>query len=277
MSSVIVLGIGSDIGRELAVRFAAEGWGVSGTVRPGSDISQIPEGVQLVRCDLTSVDSVHAALDIFRQRGLKWDLLVVAVGTEEPIGAFWECEPDAWDENIRVNALAPLRLVRGLYPDRNILGKPSVAFFSGSGTNSAVPAYSAYCASKILLIKMCELLDAESPDTSFFIIGPGIVRTKIHQQTLRAGDRSGSNYQKVVDFLDSPGAGTSHDDVYACLRWCMGVGKAVIGGRNVSLVYDSWRDGGGELSKLLESDESVYKLRRFGNDFLFKTKGRQPS
>lgn len=272
MSSVIVLGIGSDIGRELAVRFAAEGWDVSGTVRPGSDTRQIAEGVQLVQCDLASMDSVDAALKIFRQRGLIWDLLVVAAGTEEPIGTFWECEPNAWDENIRINALAPLRLVRGLYPDRNISGKPNVAFFSGSGTNSAVPAYSAYCASKVLLIKMCELLDAESPDTSFFIIGPGIVRTKIHQQTLRAGGRSGSNYRKVVDFLGSPDAGTSHDDVYGCLRWCMGAGKSVIGGRNVSLVYDLWRDGGAELSQLLERDKSVYKLRRFGNDYLVKPK-----
>lgn len=272
MSSVIVLGVGSDIGRELAVRFTAEGWSVSGTVRPGADINQIPAGVQLVQCDLTSLESVDAALDEFRQGGLKWDLLVVAAGTEEPIGTFWECKPDAWDENVRVNALAPLRLVRGLYPDRNDLGKPSVAFFSGSGTNSAVPAYSAYCASKILLIKMCELLDAESTDTSFFIIGPGIVRTKIHQQTLRAGDRSGLNYQKVVDFLGSPSAGTSHDDVYACLRWCMRVGKSVIGGRNISLVYDSWRDGGEELSRLLESDANIYKLRRFGNDLLISLK-----
>lgn len=272
MSSVIVLGIGSDIGRELAVRFSADGWSVSGTVRPKSSIDQLPEGARLVQCDLTSVDSVNAALERLSQGDLKWDLLVVAAGTEEPIGPFWDCEPDAWDENIRINALAPLRLVRGLYPKRNTLGKPSVAFFSGSGTNSAAPAYSAYCSSKILLIKMCELLDAESLDTNFFIVGPGIVHTKIHQQTLRAGDRSGSNYQKVVDFLDSPGAGTSHDDVYACLRWCMDVGKAVIGGRNVSLVYDSWRDGGGELSKLLESDESVYKLRRFGNEFLIGIK-----
>jgi NAD(P)-dependent dehydrogenase (short-subunit alcohol dehydrogenase family) len=209
---------------------------------------------------------VAAALDAFRRDGPNWDVLVVAAGTEEPIGAFWECESDAWDQSICVNALAPLRLVRGLYPIRNTSGAPSVAFFSGAGTNSAAPAYSAYCASKILLVKMCELLDAESPDTSFFIIGPGIVRTKIHEQTLRAGERSGANYRRVVDFLGSTSQGTSHDDVYACLLWCVGAGKSVIGGRNISLVHDSWRDGGTGLASLLERDPNLYKLRRFGND-----------
>jgi NAD(P)-dependent dehydrogenase (short-subunit alcohol dehydrogenase family) len=88
-------------------------------------------------------------------------------------------------------------------------GTPSVVFFSGAGTNGPAPSYSAYCASKILLIKMCELLDSETPDASFFIIGPGMVRTKIHEQTLRSLDRSRVT-TKVVDFLASPGLGTNH-------------------------------------------------------------------
>lgn len=277
MPSVIVLGIGSDIGGELAVRFASDGWQVCGTFRTRSGLEQLPNDVRLIPCDLALPDSVNAALEALRRDGTAWDLLVVAAGTEEPIGTFWECEPDAWDEGIRINALSPLRLVRGLYPYRNTVGTPSVAFFSGAGTNSAAPAYSAYCASKILLIKMCELLDAESPDTSFFIIGPGVVRTKIHEQTLRAGERGGENYQKVVDFLGSANPGTSHDDVYACLRWCVGAGKSVIGGRNISLVRDSWRDGGAALTRLLEGDPNLYKLRRFGNDLRVAAKEKGPS
>jgi NAD(P)-dependent dehydrogenase (short-subunit alcohol dehydrogenase family) len=142
--------------------------------------------------------------------------------------------------------------------------------FSGSGTNSAAPAYSAYCASKILLIKMCELLDAESPDTSFFIVGPGIVRTKIHEQTLREPVRGGSNYGKVVEFLGSADPGTSHDDIYSCIRWCVAAGKAAVGGRNVALVHDAWRNGGTELARSLQNDPNLYKLRRFGNEVTFK-------
>jgi NAD(P)-dependent dehydrogenase (short-subunit alcohol dehydrogenase family) len=193
-------------------------------------------------------------------------VLVVAAGTEEPIGSFWDCDENAWDEGVQVNAVAPLRLVRQLYPMRNRSATPAVAFFSGSGTNNAAPAYSAYCASKILLVKMCELLDAESPDTSFFIIGPGIVRTKIHDQTLRALGQSGDNYRRVVDFLSSTNSGTSHDDIYACLQWCVNAGKAVIGGRNLSLVHDAWRGGGAALARQLAQDANLYKLRRFGND-----------
>lgn len=266
MPVVAVIGLGSDIGRELALRYAAESWTVWGTFRNRAGLDGLPPDVRLTPCDLASRSSIATAVDEFRREGISWDVLVVAAGTEEPIGLFWDCDEDAWDQGMQVNALSPLRLVRQLYPLRNRSGAPSVAFFSGSGTNNAAPAYSAYCASKILLIKMCELLDAESPDTSFFIIGPGIVRTKIHDQTLRASVQSGYNYRRVVEFLGSANPGTSHDDIYACLQWCVNAGKAVIGGRNLSLVHDAWRGGGAVLARRLAQDGNLYKLRRFGND-----------
>ena len=266
MKAVFILGLTSDIGRELAGRFLRDGWSVAGTHRPGADVTALPPGYRLWPCDLARPDSVQQLITDCQAAGQPWDLLVIAAGTEEPIGDFWSCDAGAWEAGIGINALAPLQVVRGLHGLRRAGAQPAVAFFSGSGTNNAAPAYSAYCASKIFLLKMCELLDAESPDTSFFIIGPGIVRTKIHQQTLRTPATSGANYRKVVDFLASPDPGTSHDDIYACLEWCRQAGKAVIGGRNLSLVHDAWRNGGMALARRLQSEPNLYKLRRRGND-----------
>ncbi len=269
MPVIVILGLGSDIGRELARRYAADHWTVWGTCRDGRRPEQLPAAVKTFSCDLTVPGDIAAAAEAFRRENLQWDVLVVAAGTEEPIGAFWDCDEEAWDRGIGINALAPLRFLRRLYPLRNRAGRPAVALFSGSGTNNAAPAYSAYCASKIMLIKMCELLDAESPDTSVFIIGPGIVRTKIHEQTLREPERSGLNYRKVIEFLQSPDPGTSHDDIHACLNWCIDAGKAVVGGRNIALVHDAWRKGGGALKRQLAQDRDLYKLRRHGNERRF--------
>jgi len=272
MRTVLILGVTADIGRELAVRFTRDQWRVVGTHRAGAKLGPESASWELLPCDLRSAGSVDRAIQLCHERGLTWDLLVVAAGTEEPIGPFFECASDAWEQGIGVNALAPLRFLRGVHDLRNQSAPSHVALFSGAGSNSAAPAYSAYCASKILLIKMCELLDAESADTSFFIIGPGIVRTKIHQQTLDAPDRSGANLRKVVDFLQSDNPGTGHDEIYACLQWCLASGKAVVGGRNVSLVHDEWRRGGAALPAALKGDPNLYKLRRFGNDLRFPSK-----
>ena len=45
-----------------------------------------------------------------------------------------------------------------------------------------------------------------------------------------------------------------------------------MGGRNISLVHDSWRDGGEDLALELRQDGQIYKLRRFGNELLFTKK-----
>jgi NAD(P)-dependent dehydrogenase (short-subunit alcohol dehydrogenase family) len=225
----------------------------------------------VVPCDFALTGSVDRAVRAFQERGLRWSLVIVAVGTERPVGNFFDCEPDEWERGIHVNALSPLRFLRGIHALREAGDAPCVAFFSGSGTNNAAPAYSAYCASKILLMKMCELLDAECPDTSFFIIGPGMVRTKIHQQTLEAPGKSGGNYKKVADFLASGDPGTSHDDIYGCLLWCRSSGKAVVGGRNIALAHDAWRGGGSSLASALRADQDLYRLRRSGNQLKFTT------
>lgn len=262
--SVFVLGLGSDIGAALGTRFQKDGWTVYGSCRRGP----APDGFAPARtfpCDVTDPASVARMADACRAAGLRWDVFIGAVGTEEPIGRFVECDFDAWETSVRVNALGVLRALHALYPLRAPGRECACVLFAGAGTNDAAVRYSAYSASKIFLIKMCELLAAEQPDLNPVIVGPGIVRTKIHGQTLRAGARAGANHDKVVRFLAGADAGVSHDDVYACVTWCVQAGREVTGGRNISLVRDAWRDGGAALRAALAADPDMYRLRRAGN------------
>jgi hypothetical protein len=107
---------------------------------------------------------------------------------------------------------------------------------------------------------MAELLDDETPDLNVFVIGPGYVRTKIHDETLRNAERAGRNLEKTLDFLK--GEGTSYDDIYCCIEWCCRQGRPVAGGRNFSVVHDPWREGGDALAAALAKDVDLYKLRR---------------
>jgi len=270
VKTALILGITSDIGHELAIRLVRDGWEVIGTCRTSAKPrnSEV-EPWTLIPCDFSTAKSVDQAIRSFLTKRSRWALVVVAVGSEEPIGPFFECDSSDWERGLHINALAPLRFLKGIHDSRDLSDEPCVAFFSGSGTNKAVPAYSSYCVSKILLIKMCELLDAECSDTNFFIIGPGIVRTKIHQQTLDASTKAGENYKKVVDFLASEDPGTNHDDIYRCLLWCKAAGKSVMGGRNIALAHDEWRDDSSSLLSMLKADRDLYRLRRHGNHLKF--------
>ncbi|MFA5100162.1 MAG: SDR family NAD(P)-dependent oxidoreductase [Candidatus Omnitrophota bacterium] len=265
---VFIAGIGSDIGRELARRYVRDGWQVTGTYRTAASVTGLKNvrGIKLLRCDISRARDISRAVAAFkRQGGARWDLYICAVGTMEPIGKFFFIDFDAWERSFEANVFGQLRLLHALY-DMRFKKSAAVAFFAGGGTNNPMPNYSAYCAAKIMLIKMCELLDDENRDLSVFIVGPGWVRTKIHNQTLANATAAGHGFEKTGSFLRSGNNGTSHDDIYACINWCVDRGKRVAGGRNFSVVHDKWRNGGSGLRKRLIADPCKFKLRRYKNE-----------
>ena len=233
--NVTILGANSDICRELAVRFLKDG------------------------------DTVHGWVRHARAPAEPWDLIVCGIGLLDPIGAFFDTDELQWEANIDANALLPLRLLRKLWKYRN--PGASVCFFSGAGVSRKAETYSAYAAAKMMLFKMTELLDDENHDAKFFILGPGMVRTKIQRQTVLAGPRA-ANIERVMEFMDKGdvqhGAGTPHEKIYKCLRWCVAQPKEVIGGRNIYIPSDRW-DEPDMLAPALAEYPSLFKLRRLGD------------
>jgi len=261
--TAIIISASSDIGDAMARRWKKTGWNVVGTYRTKSDkVNELAgEGIKLIPCDLSNKESIVKACSQFP----KWDVLVLCPGTQDPVGKFAENNFDEWEESIKVNLTSQLRIVHALLPNRN--KDACVMFFAGGGTNNAPQNYSAYTLSKIALIKMTELLDAEVPDTRFAIVGPGWVKTKIHESTLKAGKKAGSNLSKTKEKLSSNEC-TPMNDVLDCCEWIAASPRKVVGGRNFSVAFDKWGDE--ELVNKLKEDSDIYKLRRFGNDLLIK-------
>lgn len=259
--TAFVLGASADIGLALSERLMNDGWSVIGAARDTSRLEQFSNepAFSALSCDLAHAVEVGAMIENFGALQVSWDLFISAAGSMEPIGRFFDLNFDDWERSVTVNTTAQLRVLHGLWPYRNQT-KADVMLMAGGGTNNPFPNYTAYCVSKIALIKMCELLDDEEEGLNVFIIGPGFVQTRIHEETLRAGARAGDGYGKTLDFLTSDG--TSMDDIYGHLQWCMAQGKAVAGGRNFSTVHDPWRDGGDRLREQLENDDNAFRLRR---------------
>ena len=263
----IILSASSDVGTALAHRWLSEGWEVAGTFRsPSAALDRLREaGAVLGECDLTDPESVRRACRRLCEGFPNWDVLVLCPGMLEPVGPFSGCAFDDWERSVRVNLTGPLRVLHGLLPARRPGGEgPCVLFFAGGGTNDAPVNYSAYTTAKVALIKACELLDAEVPDVRFVILGTGWVKTKIHEATLRAGERAGANYQRTLDKLTGQTC-TPMDRVLDFCDWAVDAPRAVIGGRNFSVANDLW--GTPELARSLAADPNLYKLRRAGNDW----------
>jgi NADP-dependent 3-hydroxy acid dehydrogenase YdfG len=267
--TAIIISANSDIAYHLCLRLLNDGWKIYGTYRKHDNNTEslIEKSVSMHKMDLSDKNSVHDSIENLKVRCKGWDLLLNATGTQSPVGMFIDNDFEEWSESIHINFIEQVRIIHSLLCIRN--DNSTVLFFAGGGTNNAVLSYSAYTISKIASIKVCELLDAEIKNTKFAIIGPGWVRTRIHNETINVGEvLAGDSYQTTLKHFENDDF-TPMNDVIDSIEWIISQPKRVVGGRNFSTVYDAWGDD--DLVKLLEDDNSMYKLRRSGNDSLQKS------
>jgi len=239
---VVIIGLNSDIGYHLANKYASIGYEVLGTCRTNTArVSKFNTYLRDVR-DTGDIDR-------FVSNCLEWDLFISAVGDLKPVGRFFDTDLGEWNRSINVNALAQLNILHKIYQYRNKDKVVDAVFFAGGGVSRPVVDYSAYTLSKVMLIKMCEIINDEYSDINPFIIGPSWVKTKIHQNT----PPTAYNYDTVTKFLASDN-GTSMDDIFSFIEQIRAFGKCA-GGRNF-YIYDT-------LDKQrLEKDTTLLKLRR---------------
>jgi NAD(P)-dependent dehydrogenase (short-subunit alcohol dehydrogenase family) len=262
-SRIVVLAANSDIGAHLVRHFLYRGAEVVGTYR--SRTSRVRElqkaGARLFRVDVTSGAQVKSFSARLKKSAYSWNILISAVGVLDPIGSFFSLDFDAWERSFVANSTAQLRVLHAIHGLRDRKGTAKVVFFAGGGTNGPFDNYSAYCAGKMVLLKMTELLDSECPDLQVSIIGTGWVNTRIHRQTLAAGAAAGKNLSATRKFLrNAEGRGASMEAVAECVEWCLSSPRSAVGGRNFSLAHDPWR--GGKIIGRLKANPDLYKLRR---------------
>ena len=266
MSKIIILGINADIGFNISLKYLDDGFEVLGTFRSenkNTEILRSKKNISLVRCDVLSKKDIKNLFEEVKIKKFDWTNIFSSIGSSEPIGNFFDLDFSTWEKSISINFTSQLSIIHGLYKLRDKNSLACVNLMAGGGTNSAMSNYSAYCVSKIGLIKICELLDAECEDLKIQIIGPGFVKTKTHEETLKAKQMAGSNYERVKEFMESGEQGTSFEDIYRCLKWIDSSEKKVTSGRNFSVVHDSW--GKEALEAELKKNLDMYKLRRKGN------------
>jgi len=265
----IIVGASSDIGLALSKHLIHEQFSLIGTFRTFSNqLKELEDQfLSLIEIDFSNSLSIDIGIDEIKNLNFAWDFVILCTGTMEPIGRFDSCNIDDWEKTIKINFLSQLRFMHGILPLKYTQSDffPKVIFFAGGGTNSAPVNFSAYTLSKIALIKAVELLDAEHDDICFTILGPGWVKTKIHSETIRAGESSGKAGMETVRRLEA-NEFISMSQVIDCCCWLLHSPKSVVGGRNFSVVNDAW--GQGALIKALEENADMYKLRRYGNDWI---------
>ena len=263
----VIFSVSSDIGSELAYKWLKENKTVIGTYRI---LNKDVKNLKKLGCKLYKVDfSNKSEISRFSFNIKKYYItkLLSAVGTQEPVGKLVNVDFDKWEKSIIINAINQIRSIVEIYKKNK--NKLKVVLFAGGGTNNATESYSAYTLAKIMLIKFAELVSFEEKNICCSILGPGWVKTKIHEATLKNKKAANKNWNRTIKKLNSKECVPMYK-VIECVEWMFQQEKNVIGGRNISLVYDNW--GSKKLQKLLKSDNDIYKLRRNKNKISIRKK-----
>ena len=215
------------------------------------------------KLDISSTKSID---DFSKKKDVKnWDNLIVMPATLKPIGLFDEVKAADWSASVDLNFSNQMYLINKLYRKRRVSNKnKTIILWAGGGTNKATKYYSAYTISKIAQIKMAELLDYEMINTKVVILGPGWVKTKMHQETLKNKKYSRENFFRTENrFKENNFVKTK--EIVNCVNSIINSNKKETGGRNISIEFDKWKNE--DFFKILSIDENMYKLRRDFNDF----------
>ena len=86
--TAIIIGISSDIGYELAVRLAKDGWRIWGTYRTKPSFS-FPKGINIFPCDVLDISTRQSFLQHLKKINISWDALSSTLSFTESLFKSW--------------------------------------------------------------------------------------------------------------------------------------------------------------------------------------------
>ncbi|HEX7003842.1 MAG TPA: SDR family oxidoreductase [Trueperaceae bacterium] len=140
-------------------------------------------------CDVADGDEVRGLVnDVVAHFG-RLDILVNNAGMIEPIARLGECDPLAWERNVRVNLLGPFHAVQAVLPHFGSAGGGVIVNISSGAAHGPKEGWSAYCSSKAALAMLTAAIAEENPDNGVLAFGfqPGVVDTEMQVKIRASG------------------------------------------------------------------------------------------
>jgi benzil reductase ((S)-benzoin forming) len=172
---VIITGVSTGIGNNLAKFLLGQGWSVYGLSRQQPDL----EGSHFFwrRCDLRDPAAVAAFV---AHLPAAIDVVVHNAGASGAVGPALDLELAAWRDAFEVNFFAPLNLTKQVM--QRCRANACFIFLSGGGSVTPKPFVGPYAVSKLAVTKLAEQLALDYPNFRFYAMAPGAHNTKLFEE-----------------------------------------------------------------------------------------------
>jgi NAD(P)-dependent dehydrogenase (short-subunit alcohol dehydrogenase family) len=192
MSVAVVTGASMGLGRALATGLAGAGWRLVLDARGRDALEEvraaIGDAAVAVPGDVT--DPAHrTALVAAADRLGGADLLVNNAGIlgPSPLPELAEYPLSALREVYEVNVVAPLALIQSALPGLRERGGAVVTITSDAAVEP-YPGWGGYGSAKAAVEQLSRVLAAEQPSVPVWVVDPGDLRTRMHQEAFPGED-----------------------------------------------------------------------------------------
>lgn len=216
-------------------------------------------------CDISDQNSVRLLYNEINKKYSRIDVLINNAGIQAPIGQFHSNSLDLWRHNIDVNLMGAVYMSWYVLPMMIKQGKGKIINFSGGGSTSPRPNFSAYAVAKTGIVKFTEELAVELKDFGIDVnaISPGAINTKMLDEVLAVKELAGDEYQASVKRKEIGG----NDPVLAAklIGFLASDRSDGITGKLISAPWDPWAEP--DFQNQLRSDKDLASLRRIDNKY----------
>ncbi len=189
------------------------------------------------------------------------DGVIHCAGVYGPIGPAIDVDPDEWFAAIRINLFGTFVVARRACQELARRSGGRIVLMSGGGAAGPFPNFTSYACAKAGVVRLTETLAQEVAKDNIEIncISPGFVMTRLHQQTVAAGEKAGADFlAKTLAQIESGGTPVKHT-AEAAVFLMSDLAKGITG-RFVAAPYDGWAEWPRHLKELASSD--IFTLRR---------------
>ncbi len=192
-SLALITGASSGIGRAYAERLAADGFDLLVVARRGDRLAELKDRLEAehgvsVRALVADLSTEAGMREVDEAAADSRVEMVVDCAALAHYMSFLDLLTEAAEELVKLNVLAPVRLIRAALPSMVERGNGTIVtfatqlVFSATADNPQLPRRAVYAATKAFLFTFIRLLALELRDTGvrLQVVCPGVVKTEFH-------------------------------------------------------------------------------------------------